>query len=88
MELHQLIGNTLQEIQRAKEYYEDKSKYLIDEINLEINVSEFQSVNGGLQIMVFNGGGEVNNTKTHTVNIKLKPKRAGRPPRDNSQVGG
>lgn len=74
MELNELIGYALGEIEAAKNKYEQKANYLIDEVNLEINVSKFESINGGLKIVVFNAGGEANSSQTHKVNIKLKPK--------------
>jgi hypothetical protein len=74
MELSELIGNTLNEISRARDNYESKSNYNIDEVNLEINVSEIEQTSGGVKIVVFNGGLNVTNSSTHKIHIKLKPK--------------
>ena len=75
MELNELVGYALREMQTARENYQEKGNYLIDELNLEINVSKFEKAEGGIKVVVFNGGLEGSTTSTHKVSIKLKPKR-------------
>ncbi|MEI6348161.1 MAG: trypco2 family protein [Bacteroidota bacterium] len=74
MELNELIGYTLEEIETARsKFYENKKNYKIDEVNLEINVSEFEKVGGGIKVVIFNGTIGAGTTNTHKVTIKLRP---------------
>lgn len=77
MELNELIGNVLKELQKAKRH-EEKKNYLVDEVTLEIAVSSIAKGKGGLDLTLWGagvkleGGGERENG--HKIIIKLKPK--------------
>lgn len=72
MELHELIGNALTELQLAK-HYENKRNYRIDELIIELNVSEFTSTEGRIGLTLINGGINQSLTNVHKVTVKLKP---------------
>ena len=79
MKLHELIGNSLQELELAKQY-NAKKRYLIDEVVLELSVTSIKSTNGGFEFKIFNIGtkaeAQLEKENTHKITIKLKPKNA------------
>lgn len=77
MKLHELIGNSLKELEEAKKY-DAKKNYLIDEVTLELSVNSIKSVNGGFEFKIFNIGSDLSSNiekeNAHKITIKLKPK--------------
>lgn len=69
MELNQLIGDVLKELELSKKY-ETKKKYLVHEVVLELNVST--TAEG--QINVIGIGGNVSRGNSHKMIVKLIPK--------------
>ena len=72
MNLSELIGNALTEMQLAKKH-ENKKNYRIDELIIEVYVSEFSSSEGKLNLTLLQGGIQQALTNTHKVTVKLKP---------------
>lgn len=78
MKLNDLIGNTLNELDKAKKY-DSKRNYLVDEVILELSVSSVKSVDGSFEFKIFGVGSETNgqieNESAHKITLKLKPKK-------------
>lgn len=77
MKLHELIGNSLNELEQAKKY-DAKKKYLVEEVVLELSVSAIESIDGSFDFKIFNIGTKTTNQQekenAHKITIKLKPK--------------
>ena len=88
MELNELIGNVLKELEKAKRH-EEKKNYLLDEVTLEIAVSSIANGKGGLDLTLWGGGvkleGGGEHENGHKIIIKLKPKSVGKPSSSTSR---
>ncbi len=77
MRIKELVEATLKELDRVNQV-EEKKKYLVDEVTLEISVSSIEKERGGLSFKILNVGADGNieneNEKAHKIIIKLKPK--------------
>ena len=73
MELNELIAKTLRELEKTRKRHPEKSKYLVEEINLEINISSIETTDGKLSLMIFNGGMTGSTQQSHKISLKLKP---------------
>lgn len=72
MDFSELIGSAITELELAKKF-ENKKNYRIDELIIEVNVSEFTSSEGKLDLTLFKGGINQAFTNTHKITVKLKP---------------
>lgn len=70
MELNQLIGDVLKELELSKKY-ETKKNYLVHEVILELNVST--SAQGQINVLGI-GSGNVSGGNSHKMIVKLIPK--------------
>lgn len=73
MELNQLISLALDELSLAKNH-EQKSKYLIEDIELTINVATSSKSNSTMDFKIVKFGDNANQSNTHQIKVKLKPK--------------
>jgi hypothetical protein len=73
--LSNLIGNVLEELEQTRQNYEDKRKYLVEDITLEINVKKITTGRAGVRIVIANLDGEHGQENSHKITVKLKPKR-------------
>jgi hypothetical protein len=73
MELNQLITLALDELSLAKNH-EQKSKYLIEDIELTINVATSSKSNNIIDFKIVKFGDNANQSNTHQIKVKLKPK--------------
>lgn len=74
MELNQLISLALDELSLAKNH-EQKSKYLIEDIELTINIATSNKSSNTLDFKIVKFGDNANQSNTHQIKVKLKPKQ-------------
>ena len=73
MTLNELITSALDELQEARQH-ENKKHYRVEELTIEVNLSDVQSVGGGLNLSLFQANTNQALGNSHRITVKLKPK--------------
>jgi hypothetical protein len=74
MELQSFIGDVLQQLEELPRNHQAKHNYIIEELIFEIHVSEINQINGRVNVIVGNIGGDTQTQNSHKMTLKLKPK--------------
>jgi len=75
MKLQKFMGSVLDELASLRDTNQNKSNYLIDEMEFELHISEVTETNGCVNISVVKIGTETQTQNFNKVKIKLIPKK-------------
>jgi Trypsin-co-occurring domain 2 len=73
MELNELIGSALSELDASKRH-EQKKNYLVEEVLLEVYFSKVEDYEGKLKLTIIEGSMNTTTNNYHKITVKLKPK--------------
>lgn len=75
MDLNELIKIALVELEKSKQH-EGKSKYIVDEVTMEVNITESNSTGGGLKVVFADANINQSSIHSNKIIVKLKPRNA------------
>lgn len=74
MELKGFMGSIIDQLTELRDENPNKRKYLIDELEFELYISEVTNLDGRVNVRIINIGAGTQNQVYHKVKVKLKPK--------------